>query len=565
MRRLSLSVIFLTCGLYFSPCTRVIAQHQDPLTPVSDTYAIRNITIIPEPGRLIERGVLIIKNGLIEAIGTDLPIPPRAVIVDGDSLYAYAAFIEGLSHTGVAREEPEINERIPDPGNPPPSQAGINPQRDVRDYLDPGDRSVRDLRCAGFGAAQVVPKGIFFPGTAAIILLSGNTPDEMVLKAESACYSELTPNKVVYPSTVMALMAKWRELYRQAVLSKDYSEVYASGSRGLPRPSAGRLLESLYPVISGDQPVLFKTPSVLDVQRVLTLQEELGFDLVLAEVEEGWDLTGKIRESGAGVFLTLDLPEDPDEKSKKEKDKKDEENGEQRDTLADAELEALKERRATFIRKIVSQAAAFDEAGIKFGFSVLDARYDDIQKNLRRMVEAGLKPESALAALTIDAAELLRVGDRLGTLAPGKIANVVLFDKPAFEKGAKVNTVFVDGKPYPCDENGIHKKSKVALEGSWSLTAHAPQEELDLQVVFKKSAGNLWSGSISGTKLPKTAELNEVTLHGKSLTFMYDVIYQGKSYAVTIDGQVDGDTFNGDMIIGEFGRFPVEGSKGPKY
>src|SRR5690606_37984659 len=127
-------------------------------------------------------GVLIIRNGLIEAVGTDPAIPPGAVIIDGDSLYAYAAFIGGLSYAGVAREEDDANERVRDPGNPPPNQAGINPQRDVRDYLDPDDRSVRDLRCAGFGAAQVAPKGIFLPGKASIILLSGDTPDEMVLK-----------------------------------------------------------------------------------------------------------------------------------------------------------------------------------------------------------------------------------------------------------------------------------------------------------------------------------------------------------------------------------------------
>ena len=560
MRRLSLSVTLLVCGLLVQGWTPATAQEKSPLAPVSGSYAIRNVTVIPQPGHVIERGVIIIKNGLIEGVGVDLPIPPEAVVIDADSLYAYAAFIEGLSHTGVARDDDENHERVQDPGNPPPDQAGITPQKDVRDYLDPGDRSIRDLRCAGFGAAQVVPKGIFLPGNAAIVLLGGDTPDEMVIKSGSAFYSELSPNKTVYPSTIMALLAKWRELYRKAELTKQYSETYASGSQGLPRPSTSRILESLYPVTTGEQPVLFKATSVLDVQRVLALQKELGFVLILADIQEGWDLTGKIRDSGAKVFLSLELPEDPEEKKKTKK-----ETVEEKDTLADPEIKALKERRSAFIQKMVSQAVAFDEAGIKFGFSVMGTRYGDIHKNLYRMLEEGLQPGSVLAALTVDAAELLGVSDRLGTIDEGKIANVVLFDKPMFDKEAKVTMVFVDGKPYPCEEKNSRKKSVAILEGAWSFTAVTPQESVDLKVVFKKSHDNQWTGSVSGNKLPRTTELNSVSLHDKALKFMYDVIYEGKSYEVTIEGQLEGDTFSGDMNIGAFGQFPVEGIKYPKH
>lgn len=556
MPRLSLYVALLTGGLLLQSWTTAIAQENSRPTPVSGSYAIRNLTITTEPGRVIDRGVILIKDGLIDAVGIDLPIPREAVVIDADSLYAYAAFLDGLSHTGVSGVETESHERVQDPGNPPPDQAGITPQKDVRDYLDPGDRSVTDMRCAGYGAAQVVPNGIFLPGKAAIVLLGGEKADEMVIESGSACYAELTANNTVYPSTIMALMAKWRELYRQAVLAKQYGDTYASGRQGLPRPSTNRILESLYPVTSGEQPVLFKARSVLDVQRVLTLQKELGFMLILAEVQEGWDLTGKIKDSGAKVFLSLDLPEDPEEKKKEDK-----ESAEKNDTLTDPEIAALKERRAAFIGKMVSQSVAFDQADIKFGFSTMGTRHGDIHKNLRRMLEAGLPPESALAALTIDAAELLGVADRLGTITKGKIANIVLLDKPLFDKDARIAMVFVDGEPYACEEKN-HKKPAVTLEGAWSFTAHTPQG-IDLKVVFKKSADNQWSGSVSENRLPKPAGLNSVTVHDKNLTFVYDVIYEGKSYEVTIDGQLEGERFNGKMNVGEFGQFPVEGKKTP--
>jgi hypothetical protein len=532
--------------------TTAVAQDKE-LAPVSDTYAIRNLTIIPAPGRRIEKGTIIIQNGLIEAVGENVPIPPKAIIIEGDSLFAYPAFIEGLSKTGVKSPGEEEPGRIEDPGNPPPSRAGINPQRDVRDYLDPNDPTIKELRCAGFGASQVVPRGILLPGSAAVILLGGKTSDELVLKPRSACYSELTSNRTVYPSTVMAVLAKWRELYRQAELARDYAALYATNASGLPRPEANRTLEALYPVTTRQQPVLFRASKMLDIQRVLSLQKELGFVLILADVSEGWDLTEMIKASGARVFLSLDLPEDPAEEEKAKAD-----------SLSNPELKALVKRRSEFIQKMTAQAAAFDSAGIKFGFSAMDTKYSELHKNLRRMVEAGLNPESALAALTINAAQILGVDDRLGTIEKGKIANVALFNKPMFDKDAKVMTMFVDGALYTCFEKDAHKKSASAVEGTWRLTAQTPKEEIALKVVLRKSLGKHYGGTITGTRMPEGIELTDVTFDGKTLKFTYDFLLEGQPEEVVVEGEVEGKTFKGKITVGEYGNFPIEGTKDPE-
>lgn len=551
MRRFAASRIWIAVGALF--VFNTAAAQDVELAPVSDTYAIRNVTIIPAPGRQIDRGTIIIRNGLIEAVGQNVAIPPKAIIVDGDSLYAYPAFIEGMSKTGVDSPGNDDSGRIEDPGNPPPARAGINPQRDVRDYLDPDDPTIKELRCAGFGASQVVPRGILLPGAAAIILLSGKTPDEMVLEPRSACYSELTSNKTVYPSTVMAVLAKWRELYQQAELARNYAAVYSANASGLPRPEANRVLEALYPVTTKQQPVLFRAEEVLDIQRVLSLQKELGFILILSGVSEGWDLTEQIKASGARVFLSLNLPEDPDEKKKSDKD-----------SLTDPELTALVARRSEFIRKMTAQAAAFDSAGIKFGFSALDTKYSDLHKNLRRMVEAGLNPQSALAALTINAAEILGVDDRLGTIEKGKIANVALFNNPIFDKEAKVMTVFVDGARYTCTEKDAHKKMVSSPEGTWHLTADTPKEEVELKVVFRKEPDHQYSGTITGTRMPEGIALTSVTFHGKTLKFIYDILLEGQPHEVIIEGEVEGKTFKGKMTVGEYGNYPVDGTKDPE-
>ncbi|MCE2996268.1 MAG: amidohydrolase, partial [Flammeovirgaceae bacterium] len=236
------------------------AQEEKELKPVTRTYAITNVNVIQAPGKKLDMATVLIKDGLIISVGKGISIPPEAIVIKADSMYVYAGFIDGLSRVGVARpkEEPS-RERVKDPGNPTPERAGITPQNDVRYSLNPADKSIEDLRNIGFTVAQVAPYGNLLPGQSSIVLLGGKSIDQMVLLNNSALYSELSGANNVYPNTIMAVMAKWRELYRQASQAKSYQTLYASNRNGLERPSSDRVLEAFYPVIDQKIPVLFKS------------------------------------------------------------------------------------------------------------------------------------------------------------------------------------------------------------------------------------------------------------------------------------------------------------------
>jgi hypothetical protein len=443
----------------FAFCWPAALLAQDELAPVTRTYAITNVNIIQAPGRKIDMGTVVMKDGLILSVGKNVSIPPDAIVIKADSMYVYAGFIDGLSRAGVVKpKEEERGQRPKDPGNPKPEEAGITPQNEVRPSLSPSEKSIEELRNIGFTTAHVVPYGGMMPGNGSIILLGGKSADEMVLVNKSSFYSELTPSRGVYPGTVMGVMAKYRELYRQASLSRAYENSYASNRNGIARPATDRVLEALYPVVDKRQSVLFKAERVVDAQRVLTLQTDLGFSLMLAELKEGWDIMNKIKAANAKVFLSLDIPEDKDKKeepkkddkkkddSKKEEPKKEEpKKDEELKTATKEEKEALEKRKAEFMAKYVGQAATFQKAGMKFGFSTLSAKPANIQSNLRRMIAAGLPEDAALASLTTTPAELLGLSDRLGSVDNGKIANLVISDKPYFNEKAKVRYVFVEG------------------------------------------------------------------------------------------------------------------------
>lgn len=557
-------LVLLLCWSTFT----AFAQEDVKLRPVSSTYAITNVNIIQAPGRKVDMGTVIIRNGIIQSIGRNLVIPPDAIVIKADSMYLYAGFIDGYSRAGVVKPKEEgSRERPKDPGNPEPEQAAITPQQDVRNFLNPSEKSLEDLRAVGFTTAQVVPHGGMLPGSGAIIQLGGNSADELIMAGNSSFYSELTSANRVYPNTVIGVMAKYRELYRQAALAKNYESLYASNRSGLERPVSNKILEAFYPVIDKRVPVLFKADKYLDAHRVLILQADLGFSVMLGDVKDCWDMIPKIKAANAKVFLSLDLPDAKKEDSAKKEEKGEAKKEEKAKKPADAEKEALEKRKDEFIALYTSQAATFQKAGIGFGFSTSSAKAKDIPANLRRMIAAGLTEDQALAALTTTPAQLLGISDRVGSVDNGKIANLVISDKSYFNEKAKVRYVFVDGVMYKYDakdekkSDGKGKKAEPA--GTWSYSAETPQGNSTGVLKIKNEDGS-YSGSVISSRTGQETPLKSVSMDGNLLTCSFGFSMGGGEMAIEVSVSIDGDEFEGTMSVGQFGSFPMTGTREPK-
>ena len=529
----------------------------DALKPITGTYAITNVTIIQEPGKMTERGTIIIQDGLIDAVGTKITIPNNAKIIKGDSMFVYPGFIGGLSNIGIPKPEAPQGGRRPEvknPGEPGNKLAGIQPEVEVKDVLSMKDKSISDMRKLGFTSAHVVPRGRMLPGSGAIIMLNGTSPDDMIVKAQSSMYSQLLGSAGrVYPSTIIGVMSKWRELYKRAQQAKAHEQRYSTNPAGMQRPSYDRSLQAFYPVIDGTMPVFFKASDVKTAYRVLALQKDLEFPLVLGDLKQGWHLTDEIKSNKIPVFLSLDLPEE-----KKEKDKKD---GEE---MTNAEKEQLEKRKAETLKQYQSQAATFEKAGIPFGFSLLNTKAKDIRGNLRTMIENGLSEETALAALTTTPAQLLGISNMVGTVEKGKIANLLVTDAPYFEENSNVRFVFIDGTLFEYEAKPKKKAGdpnvKAVVGGSWSYVIKTPDQERAGVLKITDNDGDL-SGSISSTETGDTTEIEAAELSGNALTFIANVSMGPQSIKLDFNLIIDGDTMEGSVSVGEFGTFDVEGSK----
>jgi len=453
------------------------AQLSEDVPQVTRTYALEHARVVQAPGRVLERATVIVRDGLIAAIGPNVSIPFDAERIAADSLVIYAGFIDGLSHAGIPEpEQPRNQPRPDDPGNPPDEEAGIQPERDVRTLLDPKEKSLATLRNAGFTVAHVVPYGQMLPGTGAVILLAGDDPKALVLKGDASLFAQFTGARRMYPATDMAVMSKLRQLYREAGRRQLMETRYAEDPTGLERPEYDPAHYALFPVLDGEKPVYFHTENALDLHRALDLRQRLGFPLVLTGLSQSFDAVDALKQADVPLLLTLDLPEAPQTPREGQDDAAETDSTETPPTMgptdeaeelpqaqppdynpdlrtrsfedAEAEKKNLEARQEMTREQYFASAATLHDAGLRFGFTTLDAKPEDVMKNLRKMVEHGLPEDAALAALTTTPAEILGLSASLGTVEPGKMANLVVASGPIFEEDTKVRYVFIDGQKY---------------------------------------------------------------------------------------------------------------------
>lgn len=467
---LTLSVSIFVLGLLPGVS---FGQRLDEVQPATQTYAIQNANVVVAPGRTVSNAIVVIEDGLITQVGRSASIPGDAHVIDGEGLNVYAGFIDGLSHAGIPEPKGTSSgsaigtqpqgQRV-NRMNPPPDVAGVQPDRSASDLIKADHKSIESLRKAGFTAAHVVPHGDMLPGKGALILLAGDNSDEMVLRRDVSMFAQIKGARRVYPSTPMGVMAKMRQMYKEAGRRKQLEDRFQANASGAQRPEYDPIHYAFFPVIDGDMPVFMHTTNALEIYRALRLQTELGFPLVLGGLTEGFEYIDLLLDANLPLFATLKLPEKPKKNNDSTRTSSsiasyDPSLHVTDHTATTIEIDNLELRREIFYKEFVSTPASFYAAGLNFGFSTKEVKPDDIHKNLKTMIEYGLPEDVALAALTTNAAAALGLSRSMGTVEQGKMANLVVTSGPLFEEDSHIKFVFVDGHKFEYKNEKKEKKS----------------------------------------------------------------------------------------------------------
>jgi imidazolonepropionase-like amidohydrolase len=186
-------------------------------------------------------------------------------------------------------------------------------------------------------------------------------------------------------------------------------------------------LEALQPAIDRKMPVAFEANAAREILRVLKIARELKLDPIVTGARDAQDVAADLKSQNARVIFSLNYPQ----RSR---------------VLAPDADEPVRTLRARADAPKVPAALA--SAGVAFAFESAGlAEPKDFVKNAAKAVKAGLAPDAAVRALTVNAATIAGVSDRLGTIEKGKIANLVVTDGDLFDEKTKVTRVFVDGRP----------------------------------------------------------------------------------------------------------------------
>ncbi|HKR13976.1 MAG TPA: amidohydrolase family protein [Pyrinomonadaceae bacterium] len=508
-----------------------------------DTYAITNARIVTVSGPVVERGTIVIRNGLIAAAGANVSTPPDARIIDGAGLTVYPGLIDAYTNLALPDAAPG-----PQPGGGPaaflvtaparPSggpnstqPVGLQPEVMVEDVIRSSGAELESSRSIGITTALTVPRSGIWMGQSALINLSGETPQQMIIRSPVAMHVGFTPLRGTYPGSLMGVFATLRQMMLDAQRYRDSMQVYERNPRGIRRPDTDRSLAALVPVVDGRMPVVMLANSEREISRALDLAAEFKLKLIVAGGREADRVADRLAKQNVPVLLSLNLP--------------------RRTTAAlpEADPEPLRVLR----ERVAAQQTAgkLVRAGVRFAFqSGSLSNMSDLMLNASRAIENGLTPADAVRAFTVWPAEILGVSNQLGTIEAGKIANLTVTRGDIFDRNSRVAHVFIDGRPIDLRSAAPERPAgaaRTSLAGSWTLAINLGQGERGATLTLQQEGDRL-TGSIAGV-LGSGEISNASATPSGGLRFTVPLNIEGQTKEATFAGILSGDEIRGEVTV----------------
>jgi len=392
------------------------------LLPGDRPIAIRGGRVYTVTRGILDNGIIIIRNGRIQDIGTDLAIPPGARIIEAAGSLIFPGFIDTGTNLGTV--ELETVEKDDDEATSP-----LTPQLKTLDAFNPESRLIPEARDLGITSALVAPaRGNLLSGQSALIHLGGSDVSDMVMRSVAAVHGSLgdvskprSKQNPAYPYTRMGEAALLRQTLADARYCLDQALEFEKKRKGAqadakagPQPPVQPLLQALVPVVKGELPLVITANRLDDILTALRIAQESGIRIIINEGAHAWRIRDRLAALKVPVILRPRV-----------------------DFGLTVETEGARHE----------NAALLQEAGVKIAFQTGSIQnLGDLLSQVRVAVEYGLAPDDALRALTINPAEIFGVADQIGSLEKGKSADIVIFPGNPVLSSVRVSTVIIKGE-----------------------------------------------------------------------------------------------------------------------
>lgn len=378
---------------------------------LAQTIAITGGTVYPVSGPKIEQATVLIRDGKIAAVGTNVVVPADATRIDATGKWVTPGLVDGagqmglveISAVGGTREAAQGSDTI---------AASFN----VAEGINPASNLIAVTRVEGITTTLASPTGHLVSGQAVLIDLAGATIEDMVALSPVGIVANLSEGaKDEGGGSRAALAEQLRAVFNDAL---EYERRKTDFARAQMQPLSASAadLAALLPVLHGRLPLIAIANRRSDIETALRLAREFKLRLILAGAQEAWEVAGDIAAAGVPVLV------EP--------------------------LDNIPSYDALGVR--YENAAALTKAGVKVVLLETDTHNS---RNLRQQagnaVSYGMSWDQALRAVTLSPAEVFGVAGRYGSLEPGKVANVVVWSGDPFEFSTGVEHVFIRGREIP--------------------------------------------------------------------------------------------------------------------
>jgi imidazolonepropionase-like amidohydrolase len=436
-------------------------------------------------GAPIEKGTLVMRDGVIEDVGASVTVPADAVVVDGSGLVVYPGLIDMSNNTIVEGGAPAVAPAggAAAPTTPAGRGRGTNvatpdnitwadqereartrflhPDADAARIVEVEGDSLRRLAAAGITSALAVPAQGIIRGQSALVNITA-PPDP----AETSALATYRRGSVVvrpgvaqhvvlatgrgggegggggggYPGALLGVIAFARQSFLDAQWQKDakgFAERHKDAAVGTFEPA----LDALAPTLDRRMPVAFDASEEREIVRALAFAKEFNLDPIIVGGAEAANVIDDLKAAKARVIVSANFQAAGGG------------GGGRFGAGGRGGGEADTPLRVTRMRQNAAKVpAALEKAGIPFAFTIGGLQNPaDFARNVARTVkEGGLPEDAAVRALTANAAKLAGAGDRLGTIEKGKMANVIVTEGSLFES-PRIRHVFVAGWPIDLD------------------------------------------------------------------------------------------------------------------
>ena len=439
-----------------------------PAVPPAADIALTNVRIVAAPGRVIERGTVLTRNGRIAAVGATVNIPAGTVQMDMAGHTVYPGLIDAATSIGLPNPTREVPAATVAQAGAPAGGGGrggrggggaagrggagaargstplppavipeLDASAEAADMFQPTSEELKALRAGGVTTVGLVFNGGIFPGRVGAAL-TGNR-DEARLALRNSVGQEVafgTRRGGVYPNAGIGTFALIRQSFLDAQYEIRLDKAMRAGTPGA-RPSNDPFTRALMPTAANEMPAWFLASSEREMTRVAEIAKEMGLkNPVVVGAREGWRSIATLKQSGATAVVSLEWPA------------VDSVTGHEFLKLGATRLAAGAPDPTAGLVK--ANAAALAKAGVPVALASFGgAGGATFRDRIRASIEAGLSPDDALRAATITPATVLGIASSVGTIEPGKLANlVVVTGNDLFASGNPITHVFIEGRLY---------------------------------------------------------------------------------------------------------------------